>query len=242
MPLYNSQIITDNSCVSENNKKRGKEMNKRLLFFGGIFGPMAYLINDIIGGIVTPNYSYIQNTVSDLTKAGTQDTYLLGSILLFISALLGIAFGIGIILHYKQSKLLFVGGLFLAIIGIFNIFTATVFPQDTLGGEVTFPGTMHIVLVGISVILVFPILLTIGIGLYREKQWKSFRLYTFVAVVIMFIFGGLSVVVVVNEIALMGLVERISVYAFQVWTVVLAYKLLIEKPEQADSNDSEGGR
>jgi hypothetical protein len=67
-------------------------------------------------------------------------------------------------------------------------------------------------------------------------------LYTFVAVVIMFIFGGLSVVVVVNEIALMGLVERISVYAFQVWTVVLAYKLLIEKPEQADSNDSEGGR
>jgi len=217
-------------------------MNKRHLFFGGIFGPVVYLINDIIGGIVTPNYSYIQNTVSDLTKAGTQDTYLLGSILLFISALLGITFGIGIILQYKQSKLLFLGGLFLAIIGTFNIFTATVFPQDTLGGEITFPGTMHVVLVGISVILVFPILLTVGIGLYREKQWKSFRLYTFVSALIVFVFGVVSVIVVVNDIALMGLVERISVYTIQIWTVVLAYKLLIEKPEQADNNDSEGGR
>jgi hypothetical protein len=44
------------------------------------------LLNDIIGGIVTPNYSYITNTVSDLTKAGTHDTYLLGSILLLISS------------------------------------------------------------------------------------------------------------------------------------------------------------
>jgi hypothetical membrane protein len=43
-------------------------MDKKLLFYGGIFGPIAYLLNDIIGGIVTPNYSYIENTISDLTK------------------------------------------------------------------------------------------------------------------------------------------------------------------------------
>ena len=34
-------------------------MDKKLLYLGGIFGPIAYLLNDIIGGIVTPNYSYI---------------------------------------------------------------------------------------------------------------------------------------------------------------------------------------
>lgn len=205
-------------------------MDKKLLFFGGIFGPIAYLLNDIIGGIVTPNYSYIENTVSDLTKAGTQDTYLLGSILLFISALMGIAFGIGIISHYKykHSKLVFLGGLFLIIIGISTSLTGTIFPQDPIGGESTFPGTMHLILVGISAILLFPTLLMIGIGLYRKKQWKSFRLYTFISVVIMFIFGGLSVIVIINGIALMGLVERISVYAFQIWSVVLAYKLIAE--------------
>ena len=205
-------------------------MDKKLLFFGGILGPITYLLNDIIGGIVTPDDSYIQNTVSDLTKAGTQDTYLLGSILLLISALMGIAFGIGIVSNYqyKHSKLVFLGGLFLIIIGISTSLTGTIFPQDPIGGEFTFPGTMHLILVGISAILLFPTLLMIGIGLYRKKQWKSFRLYTFISVIIMFIFGGLSIIVIMNEIALIGLVERISVYTFQMWSVVLASKLIAE--------------
>jgi len=203
-------------------------MDKKFLFFGGIFGPIAYLLNDIIGGFVTPNYSYIQNTISDLTKAGTQDTYLLGSILLLISALMGITFGIGIISHYqyRHGKLIFFGGSLLTIMGIFNIFTATIFPQDPIGGELTFPGTMHLILVGISALLLFPALLMIGIGLYREKQWKPFRQYTFISVLIIFISGGLSVIVIVNGIALLGLVERISIYTFQIWSVVLAYKLI----------------
>jgi len=202
-------------------------MNKRLLFFGGIFSPVAYLANDIIGGIVTPNYSYIENTISDLTKAGTQDTYLLGSIILLISALMGIAFGIGIISHfrYKHAKLVFLGGLFLVIIGIFTGLTGTIFPQDPIGQKLTFPGTMHIVLVGISLILTFPALLMIGIGLNKAKGWKSFRFYTFVTVIISFMFGGISVIIVANEIAGLGLVERISVYTIQMWIVVLACKL-----------------
>ncbi len=205
-------------------------MDKKLLYYGGIFGPIAYLLNDIIGGIVTPNYSYITNSVSDLTKAGTHDTYLLGSILLLISSLMGVAFGIGIMSHYryKHSKLIFLGGLLLAITGIFTTFTGTIFPQDTIGGEVTFPGTMHLVLVGISAILVFPTLLMIGTGLYREKQWKSFRLYTFISVLIIFIFGGLSAIVIMNGIELMGLFQRIFVYTLQIWNVVLAYLLIRE--------------
>ena len=205
-------------------------MDKKLLFYGGIFGPIAFLLNDIIGGFVTPNYSYIENTISDLTTSGTQDTYILGSILLFICALMGIIFGIGIISHYKfrYSKLLFLGGLLLIIMGIFTSLTGTIFPQDPMGGESTFPGTMHLILVGIDAILIFPTLLMIGIGLYREKQWKSFRLYTFISVLIMFIFGGLSAFVIMNGIELMGLVERITIYAFQIWSVVLAYKLITE--------------
>ncbi|UCC11180.1 MAG: DUF998 domain-containing protein [candidate division WOR-3 bacterium] len=204
-------------------------MNKKHLLLGGVFGPVAYFVHDVVGGIVTPHYSFIENTISDLTKAGSQDTYLLGSILLLVSALLGIAFGIGIILHYRENKLLFLGGLFLAIIGIFNIFTATIFPQDPLGGDITFPGTMHVILVGISVILIFPIFVMIGIGLYREKRWKSFRLYTFISVLIIFISGIVSVIVIMNDIALMGLFERISVYTIQIWTFILAYNFIKER-------------
>ncbi|UCG30910.1 MAG: DUF998 domain-containing protein [candidate division WOR-3 bacterium] len=206
-------------------------MNKRLLFWGGIFGPTAFLLNDIIGGIVTPNYSYIENTISDLTKAGTQHTYLLGSIILLISALMGIAFGIGIIsrFQYKHAKLVFLGGLFLVIIGIFTGLTGTIFPQDPIGQELTFPGTVHIILVGISLLLTFPALLMIGIGLDKTNDWRAFRLYTFISVIISFIFGGLSAILAFNEIALLGLVERISVYTIQIWIAILAYRLITEE-------------
>jgi len=47
----------------------------------------------------------------------------------------------------------------------------------------------------------------IGTGLYREKQWKSFRLYTFISVLIMFIFGVLSAIVIMYGIELMGLLS-----------------------------------
>jgi len=208
-----------------------KDMDKKLLYFGGIFGPIVFLLNDIIGGIVTKNYNYIEQPISDLTKAGTQDTYLLGSFLLFIAAIMAIIFGIAIISHYKFkiSKLIFLGGLLLIIIGIFNSLTGTIFPQDPIGGGVaTFPGTMHLILVGIVVILTLLTLPMIGIGFYRERQWKSFRLYTFISLSIMIIFGVLSGYVIANEIELMGLFERVVAYAFQVWSVILAYKLITE--------------
>jgi len=200
---------------------------KKALLYGGILAPFFYLLNDIVGGIITPNYNYIINTVSDLTKAGS--TYALGSILLFISAIFGILFGLGIMINYKKSKLISFGGLMLLIIGIFNIFTGTIFPQDPIGTESTFPGVMHLVLVGISLIFTFLILPFIGIGLYKKKQWKGFRNYSFISVIIMFIFGILSVIITAKEIEVMGLFERIAVYTFQIWSVVLAGLSLKDK-------------
>ena len=205
-------------------------MDKKLLYYGGIFGPIFFLLNDIIGGIVTPNYSYIKHPVSDLTQAGS--TYLLGSVLLFIAAIMALIFGIGIILHYrfKINKLIFIGGVSLIIIAIFNSLTGTIFPQDPRDGSIaTFAGTMHLILVAIVVILTFIALILIGIGFNRQRQWKGFRNYTLISLVIMFIFGGIfTPYVITNNIELLGLVERVVAYVFQVWSVVLAYKLITE--------------
>jgi hypothetical protein len=205
-------------------------MDKKLLYYGGIISPIVFLLNDIIGGIITPNYNYIEQPISDLTQAGS--TYLLGSVLLFIAALLSLLFGIGIILHYKPTtnKFIFIGAVFLIINSLFNSLTGTIFPQDPRDGSVaTFAGTMHLTLVGIMVILVFIALILIGIGFNKQKQWKGFRNYTLISLVIMFIFGGiLTPYIIANNIELLGLVERVVAYIFQVWSVVLAYKLITE--------------
>ena len=212
---------------------------KKFLFYGGIFGLIAYLSMDIIGGIITPGYSHLIHAVSELTQAGAEYRLLL-SPFLFVSAIMGILFGIGIVTHYKygHSKLLFIGGILTIISGIITSFTGTIFPQDPINGDTTFPGTMHLILVGINVILVFPIILTIGIGLYREKQWKSFRLYSIITVLIIVIFGGLTPVLMMNDIELLGLFERIVIYAYLLWVFVLALKFIREQPSQ-ESNCEE---
>ncbi len=69
------------------------------------------MLVDIIGGIITPGYSYVVNAVSELIQAGSEHTLLLSPIM-FISAVMGVLFGIGIVSNfkYRQSKLLFIGG------------------------------------------------------------------------------------------------------------------------------------
>lgn len=205
-------------------------MDKKFLYFGGIIAPIFFLLNDLIGGLITPNYNYIEHPISDLTQAGS--TYLLGSVLLFIAAIFALLFGIGIILHYKlnTNKLIFSGGVFLIINALFNSLTGTIFPQDPRDGSVaTFAGTMHLTLVGIMVVLVFISLILLAVGFNKQHQWKSFRNFSFISLGIMLIFGGvLTPYVISNNIELLGLVERVVAYMFQIWSVVLAYKLITD--------------
>jgi len=185
----------------------------RKLLYGGIIAPLLYLIHDLIGSMITTNYNPIINTISDLTKSDSN--FLLGSILLLISAVFGIAFGIGLFLN--KHKL---AGIFITIIGFFNIFTATIFPQDPIGAPFSFPGIMHLVLVGISAILIFPTLLLIG---YKIKPLKKF---TIISLFIMFFSGILTGLAISKGIDFLGLIERISIYTFQVWSVVIAIFLI----------------
>jgi hypothetical protein len=197
-------------------------MDKKLLCYGGIFGPIVFLLNDVIGSIITKNYSPIINAVSELTQAGSENVILLSS--LFIIAALSIMFfGIGISTHYnfQHSKLLFFGGIFIMILGIFSALSGSIFPMDPFGGEASFAGNMHIILTGLNIIMVVLAVPMIGIGLYREKQWKSFRLYSMITVFIMVIFGASTSILLMNEIEMLGLFERITIYSYQLWIFIL---------------------
>ena len=107
--------------------------------------------------------------------------------------------------------------------------------MDPFNGEATFAGTMHIILTGLNIILIILVIPVIGIGLYKEKQWKSFRLYSIITVLIMVIFGGLTSVLMMNDIELLGLFERITIYAYQLWVFILA--ILFIKEQSTSKNN-----
>lgn len=143
-----------------------------------------------------------------------------------------IIFGIGIVALYKfgDSKLLFLVGIFIIFLGIFSALSGTIFPMDPFNGDATFAGTMHIILTGINIILIILAIPIIGIDLYREKKWKSFRLYSIITVLIMGTCGGLTSVLMMNDIELLGLFEQITIYAYQLWIFILTFLLIKEQP------------
>ncbi len=208
-------------------------MDKKLLYYGGIFGPIIFLLNDIIGIIITPGFSPIVNAVSELTQAGSENAIILSSLFL-IAAIMLMVFGIGLVAHYKfgQTKLIFFGGIFIILLGLFSALSGTIFPMDPFGGEATFAGNMHIILTGLNIILLILAIPMIGIGLNRVKQWKSFRLYSIVTVLIMVIFGASTSFLIMNDIEMLGLFERITIYAYQLWIFILAL-MLIKHPSKS---------
>ncbi len=204
-------------------------MKERILFLAGILGPIVYILNVVLGGIITPNYSHIQNAVSELTQRGAPNIVIL-STLFVVSAILILLFGIAVMMRYKhQNRRLYAGGVLIVIYGIFAASLASVFPQDPLGGESTFTGTMHLVVAGLTAFVIMGGILLIGLGMDKQTgPWRRFRLYSVITVILVFVFGAPTPILIMNKIQLLGLFERITQLAYLQWFVVFAAKFYIE--------------
>jgi hypothetical membrane protein len=211
-------------------------MDKKMLFYSGMGTGIAYLLGDIIGGLITPGYSFVSNAVSELSQSGAENRPLMVPFL-FVHALMMIIFGYAIMVHhpYRRSKSVFMGGMLILIIGACHSLSGTVFPQDPVGDPATFAGTMHLILVGITVILIFLLLPMMGQGLNKLKDWTRFKIFSFICLPIMIVFGGLTPLMI--EMGMMGIAERIVGYTFYLWAFVLAYLLLIEQSKELENVD-----
>lgn len=203
------------------------EIKRKALYFGGIFGPIFFLLNDIIGTIITSGYSPIINAVSELTQTGAENAILLSSFFL-IAAFGLVIFAIGLVTHYPfgTSNLIFLGGIFIIFLGILSALTGTIFPMDPFGEAATFAGEMHKNLTMVNIVLIVLAIPMIGIGIYKEKQWKLFMVYSFITVLIMVSCGILTGVLMAKNIKLLGVFERITIYTYQSWIFILAVLLI----------------
>jgi hypothetical protein len=163
--------------------------------------------------------------VSELTQRGASNIVTLSAFFV-VSAILMIAFGIAIMLHYRhQSRHVYAGGALIVVYGVFAALLATVFPQDPVGAESTFPGTMHLVFAGLAALVIVGSILLIGMGLRQaEERWRYFKLYSVITVIVMLIFGASTPILMMNGIELMGLFERLTQLSYLQWFVVLAVK------------------
>jgi hypothetical protein len=191
-------------------------------------------MGDLIGGFMTPDYSYIENAVSELIQSGAENRIFL-SAFMFLHAVMIIQFSIGILVHhpFHKSKSIHIAGLLLLAVGISHAFSSTIFPQDPVGTKLTLEGLMHIILVGITVLSIIIIMPLLGIGLSRKNKWNYFSAFTFICLAVILISGIGSPVAIRKGIAIIGLTERMTGYTFYLWLLILACLLLKKQTEKS---------
>lgn len=198
----------------------------RILLICGILSSVYYIALNIFIPLKYPGYKIFSQTVSELSAIGTPTRQLWVSLMIGYTVLV-IAFGWGIWLSVdRYNRLRVVAGL-LIINVVIGLFWPPMHQREVLAaGGGTLTDILHIVWTTITVPL---LLLAIGFG--AAGFGKGFRIYSFVTIAGMLLFGVLTGLASPQMEAnlptpLIGVWERICIGAYMLWVIVLAIILL----------------
>lgn len=200
--------------------------SRQVLLVCGIISSLLYAA--MIWAIRYPGYSLLSQVPSELTAIGAP-TQALWARLAWIYTALVIAFGIGLWNSAGRNRPLGIaGGLILAYAALGFLWPfAAMHRREVLAAGGGTPGdAMHVVLGGVTVVLMF---LSIGFG--AAAFGTRFRLYSIASVVVLLAFGGLTFLEAPRlgtnvPTPWIGLWERINISVFLLWIAVLAIAVL----------------
>jgi len=215
-------------------------MVRKALLICGVLSSLFYAGMDVIGGTRWQSYSWISQEFSRLSAIGAPSRPL-HLVLSPIYTMLVVAFGLGVWWSAGRRRALRVVGGLLVVYALVSLVWPQFFPEDLSGPVGAFTNTMHIILTGVTV---FTILLQLGFG--ATAFGKGFRLYSVVTFLTVLMFGILTgpqaaAMAAGQPTPWLGLTERINIYAYMLWVLVLAVVLLrAEKvPGSINNRDAE---
>src|SRR5918993_5752055 len=205
-------------------------MVRKILLGCGIASSALYVASDILVSWWDPNYSYRDQSFSELLAPGSPTRPLVLVLLAIPYGVLVTAFGGGVWASASRRGAGRITGAMLvgyALIGaVTGVFLSAPTRETLEAGEETWRNIMHLPATGVSVLC---ILLAMGFG--STLLGRRFRYLSYAAILAILVFGILAG----RQIAQMGenqptpwlgIVERANIYAIMLWVAVLAIGLL----------------
>ena len=210
-------------------------MVRKILLVCGILASLLYVGTDILAAMRWEGYSYTAQSVSELRAIEAPTRPLLVPFL-FIYSVLEIAFGCGVWGAAGRKRALRITSILLIGLGVLDLVVGPFFPMHLRGAEGTLTDTMHIIL---TVVTVLMILLIIGFGATADGKW--FRIYSVVTLLILIVTGAWAFLDAPRIAAnlptpWLGVRERINIYGYMLWIIVLAAVLLRAQGSVAQTN------
>jgi hypothetical protein len=203
-----------------------KISTKNNLLFCGILSTILYVITTILGAIKWKEYDSFSQSVSELIAVNAPSASLVIPLFLIYS-LLVFAFGIGIWLSAENKKAIRIVAILIITKEILGVVATLFAPMHLRGNETTISDTWHIILTAVGVLLcMFPAII-FGIKAFG----KRFLIFSIVTILVFLFFGTLagmdgSKIAENLPTPYAGIWERINIFMYFIWVIVLAINLL----------------
>jgi hypothetical protein len=198
---------------------------QKILLACGALSSLLYVGTTILGGLVWEGYSSVSQSVSELSALESPSRPIVLPLYTLYDFLV-IAFALGLWGIAGRRRALRVVACLMVVFSVAGLCAGKFGSMHLRGSEATQSDVLHIILTIVTLICLF-----LMIGLAANTFGKSFRLYSIGTFLVMFVFGGLAGMdgprVAANlPTPWLGVTERINIYSFMLWIMVLAIALL----------------
>ena len=216
-------------------------MTRRTLLRCGILAPLLYGLADALAGARWAEYSFRDQTISELGALGAPSRPLFAALLVLTYVLL-VAFGVGVRRSAGPRHGVRAAGGFIVGFGALALTVGQLASMRPRGTEQGLSGALHLVEGGVAMVLVLA-----AMGLAASALGGRFRRYTIATIIVMLAFGAWSATDAPRiEAGLptpwVGVRERIFWYAYQAWFLVLSVVLLREGARPMETQPTESRR
>jgi hypothetical protein len=203
----------------------GRNAVRQVLLGCGVLSSVLYIAADVYAWSRYPGYSPISQAFSELLAEGAPTRSFLVALTGIPYNLLVAALGVGIWAIPGRQRVARSTGAMLVLYALFSFLGGTVFQMDVRGTEPTARGSLHPLATAVMVLFM---LLSLGFGAF--VQGTRFRGYSLGTLLTVLGFAGLTFLyapqIAANEpTPWLGLIERVSIYAWMFWVAVLAISL-----------------
>ena len=196
----------------------------QILAICGMLSPIVYTVMWILGGILQPDYSNIQDDISSLFAVGAPNKGLMQSFIIASSVLLFV-FYIGVHDGINNGGGSIVGPVLFLTSSVLGILVALFFPLDAGGEIITLRGKMHLILVVGSGLLTIGGMVALWFRLQLVEVWNTFATYSLISAIVSLILVIISGIFIRSKYR--GLLERLGVYPYQLYYFVLSLMVFL---------------
>ena len=198
----------------------------------GIAAPLVYVAAVIAGGWLTPGYSHLRQTISELTIAGAPAAGTLGNVFIAYNLLLA-CFAITLPLTMPELRWQAVRAAVAALlaVAVAGIGMSGFFPlTGPSPADVPIP---HIALAALASLATMAAILAIAVAAWRVPHWHWLALASLACLAVV-LCSGLWAALSIGS-ALAGLAERITIGTFMVWVLLFASALALTRSPMTDA-------